>query len=124
MSETAPAAETPAATKDGLTFWPIPNFSDADMAFGADAKAYFNRRSLPKVPYELERLVNALFFNGGSLPEMAPEVDRQAAMRAVRAWLTSFAPAHEAKIATVAYALWVWTTPAALAPQVPAGGVS
>lgn len=31
-------------------------------------------------------------------------------MRAVGAWLGSFAPSHEEKINTVGYALWLWTS--------------
>ncbi len=49
-------------------------------------------------------------FNGGTLPEeISPIIDKQKAIRAVKAWLSSFAPAHEAKIGTVAYAFWVWS---------------
>lgn len=100
----------PAPTKDGLTFWPIPEFNDPTCVFGADEKHYFNRYNLPDVPRKYTAMVDELFFRGGTLPEMAPQVDRAKAARAVRAWLSSWAPAHEAKIATVGYAFWVWMT--------------
>lgn len=106
---TTPQTETPTLTRDGLTFFPIPTFDGPACAFGADAGAYFNRRGLPKVPRKYEDIIQSLFFSGGKLPDLQPLVDRAAAMRALQAWLRSFAPAHEAKIATAAYALWVWT---------------
>lgn len=105
---------TPSPSHAGLTFFPIPKFTDPQIAFGADASAYFNRRDLPKVPYQHKDAAMSLFYSGGALPDFDPRVDRQAAMRAVRAWLTSFAPAHESKEATVGYAFWVWSTPAAI----------
>lgn len=101
----------PSATKDGLTFWPIPPTSQADAAFGLDEGSYFNRRSLPKVPREFEKLVQDLFFSGGVMPQLANGVDRSQASLRLRAMLCSFAPSHESKVATAAYALWVWSTP-------------
>lgn len=98
----------------GLVFWPIPAFDGPSCAFGADERAFFNRRELPEVPRVWQDKANALFFSGGELPDFAPQVDKAQASRAIRAWLSSWAPAHEAKIATVAYAMWLWTTPAAL----------
>ncbi len=101
---------TPSPTLHGLTFWPVPEFDRATAVFGPPESAYFPRRNLPEVPRELEDLVNALFFKGGALPDLAPQVDRAKATTAIRAWLCSFAPAHEAKTATAAYAIWVWQT--------------
>lgn len=100
----------PSPILHGLTFFPVPEFSDRDISFGASESSYFLRYELPDVPHDLEDTAEGLFFNGGVLPELSPQVDRNSAMRAVKAWLRSWAPAHEAKIATVAYALWVWTT--------------
>lgn len=94
----------------GLTFFPVPEFDDASVAFGADANAYFDRRDRPDVPREWENYVDNLFFSGGHLPELSPKVDRELATRAIRAWLSSFAPPHESKITTAAYALWLWTS--------------
>jgi hypothetical protein len=103
--------DKPAPTCKGLTFLPVPEFDGPATVFGADESAYFNRRDLPEVPREHEKTVHRLFFQGGAVPEFAPDVDRGKAMRALNAWLCSFAPAHEAKTATVAYALWLWMTP-------------
>ena len=100
--------EKPALTIDGLTFFPVPEFSKPEQAFGAAESRYFNRYKLPSVPRKYEDMVQSLFFNGGSLPEIKPEVDKAKAIAATQAWLLSFAPAHEAKISTVAYAFWVW----------------
>lgn len=106
--------QIPTATRDGLTFFPIPEFDGPSVAFGADLKHYFNRRELPKVPREYSEYVSNLFFNGGELPDFDPRVDRKKARYAVNALLRSFAPAHEQKEATVAYAFWVWSTPASI----------
>jgi single-strand DNA-binding protein len=94
---------------------PIPEFGAPAQAFGAREGSYFNRRSLPQVPRKYTDEAERLFFGGGPLPEFAPQVDKQKAMQATRALLSSFAPSHEAKIATVGYAFWVWSTPDALA---------
>jgi hypothetical protein len=96
----------------GITFFPVPDFSDLELAFGPKngERAYLPRRQLPDVPKEIEDAVQSLFFKGGTIPELSPQVDRSKAMRAIKAWLVSFSPAHESKITTVAYALWVWTT--------------
>jgi len=97
-----------------LVFFPVPEFDDLDLAFGAAEKDYFNRYDLPDIPHEYEKMARNLFFNGGELPKLHPSVDRKKAIRAINAWLGSFAPAHEAKEATVGYALWLWTHETAL----------
>jgi hypothetical protein len=106
--------EIPNAVEKGLTFYPMPEFTDAEIAFGADVSSYFNRRDLPMVPREFKSAAMDLFYNGGKLPEFDKRVDREKAMRAVRALLSSFAPAHESKEATVGYAFWVWSSPEAI----------
>jgi len=100
---------TPNVTCKGLTFLPVPEFTDLDLAFGAKEDRYFNRRDLPEVPREYEKEVDRLFFKGGKFPEFGEDVDVNKARRAVRAWLSSFSPSHESKTATVAYAFWVWS---------------
>ena len=107
----------PSAECKGLVFWPIPEFSDSEVAFGAAASRYFNRHDLPDVPREFEDKANDLFFKGGKVQGLAPQVDSGKAYRALRAWLASFAPSHESKETTVGYALWLWSTPAALSEQ-------
>lgn len=106
--------QVPATSFDGITLWPIPEFDMAEVAFGADESRYFNRRRLPDVPREYTEKAQSLFFNGGSLPKFAKQVDANKAAMAVRALLTSFAPSHESKMATVGYAMWLWSTPDAL----------
>lgn len=105
---------TPQTTIQGLTFYPVPNFDGPTAAFGAPASAFFDRRNLPDVPKKFEDMAQGLFFSGGKIPDFSPKVDRKKAFTALSAWLGSFAPAHEAKIATAAYALWLWTDDAAL----------
>ncbi len=100
---------TPQLSIQGLTFYPIPEVSDIEVVLGAKGTRFFNRWELPDVPPEYEAYANKVFLAGGRLPELQPAVDRAKARRAMQAWLCSFAPPHEAKIATVAYALWVWT---------------
>lgn len=104
----------PSAQCHGLTFYPIPEFTDVEMAFGASEAAFFDRRSSAGVPECFRKAGMELFFQGGPLPKLDPRVDRTKALRAVTAWLRSWAPAHEAKEATVGYALWLWSTPSAL----------
>ena len=99
----------PECVKDGITFWPIPDVTDTAVAFGADGSDYFQRRALPEVPEEFRSEVSRLFFEGGKLPELGSGVDKRKAARWVRSRLASFAPAHEAKESTVAYALWLWS---------------
>ncbi len=97
--------DKPEPTCKGLTFYPIPELKGL-----LDESRYFKRRELPDVPLEFEKMVRSMFFSGGELPEMPKCIDTAKAESAVSAWFYSCAPAHEAKIATVAYALWVWTT--------------
>lgn len=112
----------PSAVERGLTFFPVPEFSDAEIAFGADQKAFFNRRDLPDVPKKHGNAAMTLFYNGGPLPDFDSRVDRKLAMRAVKAWLGSWAPAHESKEATVGYAFWLWSTPEAIDAAITTGG--
>ncbi len=93
---------------EGLTFWPIPKFSDIHMAFGAEINSYFDRYRLPEVPKKYRDQASKIFFEGGKI-EVGDDVNKDDANRAIRAVLCSFAPAHEAKEATVAYALWCWS---------------
>lgn len=97
----------PTTTCKGLTFWPIPEFSKLHAVFGAEESSYFDRSDLPKVPRQYINKASDLFFSGGT-PELGEDVDRAKAINALRAWLCSFAPSHESKEATVAYALWCW----------------
>jgi hypothetical protein len=108
---------TPQTTIQGLTFFPVPDFDGPTAAFGAPASAFFDRRNLPDVPRKFEDMAQGLFSSGGKVPEFSPKVDRKKAFAALSAWLGSFAPAHESKIATAAYALWLWTDEAALSVQ-------
>lgn len=101
----------PEAMKAGLIFWPIPDTTPMDATCGLALSQYFDRRALPEVPRQYEEAVTQLFFQGGHLPALAKGVDIAKARRRLQALLRSFEPAHEAKIATAAYALWVWSTP-------------
>ena len=95
---------------NNVTFYPVPVFGDESIAFGAKQDAYFKRSNLPDVPDEFEDMASSLFFSGGTLPEFSSCIDRSKAARAIKAWLSSWAPAHEEKITTVGYALWLWTS--------------
>ena len=106
--------EIPAVVTRGITFYPVPVFSDPEIAFGASGDRYFSRRDLPDVPAEFCRMAMDLFYKGGKLPDFDHRIDRTLASRAVRAWLSSFAPPHESKESTVGYAFWVWSTPEAI----------
>lgn len=116
--------EIPSAVNRGLTFYPIPSFSDLDIAFGAGEDKYFNRRDLPDVPDEFCRQAMDLFYKGGKLPDFDPRIDREMAGRAVRALLSSWSPSHESKESTVGYAFWVWSTTEAIDAAVHQGQIS
>jgi hypothetical protein len=105
----------PAVSLNGLTFLPVPEFSDPELAFGAGEASYFDRRNLPEVPRKFKDDAMRLFYEGGKFPEFGADVDAAKAKRAIRALLSSFAPSHEAKEATVGYALWAWSPEAAAA---------
>lgn len=115
MTSTQTKTAEPAVTHAGLTFLPVPEFDDRTIAFGAPVSAYFDRRDLPKVPREFKDEFSRLFFTGGAWPAFGADVDQTKAKRALKALMGSFEPAHEAKEATVAYALWVWSPAAAKA---------
>lgn len=90
----------------GVAFFPVPEFSDSEVFRGAEGGFI----SGVPIPEKFEMLAEKLFFEGGEFPELNPRVNREKAMRAVGAWLGSFAPSHEEKINTVGYALWLWTS--------------
>lgn len=99
----------PQLSIQGLTFFPIPEVSGVEAAFGATEKSYFDRHNLPEVPEKYENMAHKLFYSGGNLPDgVQSDVDRNKAIDFLTSRLVSFAPAHESKMATVAYALWVW----------------
>jgi hypothetical protein len=106
-------AKQPEVTIKGLTFLPVPEFTDLDAAFGARRDKFFDRHDLPEVPRKYEQEASRLFYSGGEWPKFGADVDEGKARKAIRAWLCSFDPAHEAKTATVGYALWVWSPEAA-----------
>lgn len=97
----------------------VPGFTRVHAAFGADLREY---PPMDLIPDEFKRysgkyqnIVSALFFNGGRLADhniqWRKDIDPDGAMIAVRSWLCSFAPQHEHKTATVAWALSEWTEP-------------
>ncbi len=104
----------PSATRRGLTFFPVPKFDGPSQVFGAGESDFFKRHDLPDVPRTYRDAAMDLFYSGGAMPKFDPRVDAKAAQAATRAWLSSWAPAHEAKEATVGYAFWVWSTPEAI----------
>src|SRR5260221_475266 len=94
----------------------IPKFTDLNAAFGAEEKDYPKWHDIPQEFHNLRHLgceiASQIFFKGGRLSDYGvqfkPGVDQNSAMRAIRAWLCSFAPKHEVKIATVGMAISDW----------------
>jgi hypothetical protein len=94
----------------------VPEITDAEMVFGARDQRYLSRAAIPDDFYEGHahwcQVASALFFDGGALSDhglkFKEDIDRQKAMRALRALLSSFAPKHEVKIGTVGVALANW----------------
>lgn len=106
-STTAPAA--PDVTCKGITFLPVPEFGREAPA------AYFKADDLPDVPREFMEEARRLFCWGDQWPAFGDDVEAKRAKHAIQAWLWLSAPSHEAKITTIAYALWVWSPAAAQA---------
>jgi hypothetical protein len=95
--------------------------TDVDIAFGVRAIDLLPTYS--EIPDEFKRNDNPwnnfwqlLFFSGGSVSEIeaVEGIDREAALRHIRAILGSFTPQHEHKIAGIAYlsSLWFESPPA------------
>lgn len=94
----------------------VPKFDGASTVFGADIEHYPDRALIPAVDRKFGEVFSALFYRGGSLSEhglkLKTGIDNAAAMMAIRAWMSSFAPKHEHKTETVAWALSEWCEPA------------
>lgn len=105
-----------------VTFWPIPEVTDAEMIFGAGVGRYLSRYNRPEVPHKFVTAAEELFLYGVVKSDLGVEfpshIDPEKMKRLVRALMVSFALAHEAKITTIAYAFWVWSTPG-LCPPIP-----
>lgn len=90
----------------------VPEFDKPAAVFGARLDEYPKRDTIPKVDRKFSDVFSALFFRGGSLADhglmLKSEINRPAAMMAIRAWMTSFDPKHEHKEETVAWALSEW----------------
>jgi hypothetical protein len=106
--------DKPHVMMQGVSFYPVPEFTDGEVAFGATygASNFFPRGKLRDiyVPRKFSDMAETLFYEGGKLPKFHPKVDLRKAKKALAAWLRSFEPAHEAKLKTVGYALWLWTS--------------
>jgi hypothetical protein len=90
----------------------VHEFDDMDAAFGAQIQHYPPMHSIPEVDRKYSKIVSSLFFKGGNLSDhglqFKPDIDQQKATKAIRAFMHSFAPKHEHKTATVAWALSEW----------------
>jgi hypothetical protein len=102
--------KSPARVCKGLTFYPVPEFDNETVMIGVNEDQYFNRYDRPDIPREYQDRVQKIFFQGGTTPKVKTKEDQILVNRAFLAWLCSFTPAHEAKIDTVAYALWLYET--------------
>lgn len=95
----------------------IPDFTAQDAVFGAKISDYPRKEEIPPEFWNRHNnrfceIAGELFFGGGALSKFGlqfkPNIDRAKAMTALRAWLSSFEPSHEHKIAAVGYALSQW----------------
>lgn len=105
-----------AVDRDAAPTLPVPEIDMVSAAFPADALSWMPTRD--EIPEEFWRgrtewnkIVSRWFFRG--LPagtEFIPKkgIDKDAAMRAIKATLGSYAPKHEHKEAAVAYMLSCW----------------
>lgn len=110
----APVASAPKPAHPPLMLgsFRVPAFDGMDAAFGAAQDQYPAPSLVPEVDRRYRDAFSTLFFSGGKLAdfglELKPGLDRARAMTALRAWMGSFAPKHEHKEATVAWALSEW----------------
>ncbi len=100
----------------------VPTFDDITVAFGSVEKHYLTRQQLGdwydmNTPTPYHEAFNGLFYRGGKLADyglsIKPGLDQTQVMRALRALMSSWAPKHEIKTATVAVALANWCDVAA-----------
>lgn len=97
----------------------VPNFDGPSAVFGADLRDYPPMANIPEefrsYSGKYQDIFSALFFRGGKLADhgikLKNGISHPRAMRAIRAYMCSFAPQHEHKTATVAWALSDWTEP-------------
>lgn len=96
------------------TRFPIPEFDDVEIAFGAPGYAYATRDEIGDLYGLMQsnpfcKAASGLFFQGGKLSDYGLKwkdgVDEAKGMRAVQALLSSWAPKHEIKEGTVALML-------------------
>lgn len=103
-------------TQETGKFWPIPDLSRVDMAFGnvqhlppySTIPERFMRRSDPYAQF-----ISGWFFGGRTAEDMQrliarPGVDRGKALVAIKSALASFEPKHEHKEAGCAFLLHEW----------------
>lgn len=107
-------------TPDVIPDYPFWQASEVEAVFGAERERYVNRYDAGDISRLLRKEVkagSALFFSGGRLADHGlqwrPEIAAQKPMLTLQALLCSYAPAHEAKEATVALALHHWCEPTA-----------
>jgi hypothetical protein len=95
----------------------FPKFDGISTAFGADQRDYPSYDTIPEqfhccsnTPFN--KAFSGLFFHGGKLSDFdlswKAGIDQNEAMRTIRALMCSWAPKHEVKEATVAWALSEW----------------
>lgn len=97
----------------------IPNFDKVSIIFGAELRQYPHYESIPQEFRRghtvFNKAASGLFFRGGRLEDFGVQfragINPGIARAAIHAWLCSFAPPHEQKEATVAWALSVWGEP-------------
>jgi hypothetical protein len=102
---------------NGLTFYPIPEFPEfygVLLIYGNAIPKYFNIHELPEIPKEYKDMAQTFFITCRKIPVFHPKINREKAIRALWIWLSDFTRPYEVKIATVGYALWLWTDPTAL----------
>lgn len=97
----------------------VPDFDKITAAVGADIEQYPPMSAIPdehRAGRSKEcNVASALFFEGGSLAEhglrLKPGVDADRFYRTLRAYIASFAPQHEHKMATCGWLIETFTEP-------------
>lgn len=98
--------------------YPVPEFDSPAVVFGAELRHYLTREQTGEEFWQFSSrnpftsAAESIFFKGGRLSDYGLTVkeglDEIKVVRAVQALLTSFAPQHEQKIATVGFLLSQW----------------
>lgn len=97
-------------TFGGIEFFPVPVFGDRSWLFGVSESFFLTRYNLPNIPEKFEKIGYGVLNERKPLPQLNEKVDRNKAIRAVETWSKSRTVPRDLVLATISYAIWLWTS--------------